>query len=160
MKYLVRAVKYLLYFVLFFAIIVLILFLLQGKKQGLAITDMFEEGSFPKLIGFFVLVAAIYPALGFKKRELHLNGHFSQYVKLVDDVMTNMGYIKESDSAEKVTYRIAKTSQKMSRMFEDRITFNITEETVMLEGYSKDLVRVIGNIEYRIREEENPENEE
>jgi len=160
MKYIVRAVKYLLYFVLIFCIIVAILYLLQGKKQGMAITDMLQEGSLPKLIGFFVLVAAIYPALGFKKRELHLNGPFNQYKELVDNVMTDMGYAKESDSAETVTYRIVKGSQRLSRMFEDRVTFTISEESVMLEGYNKDLVRVIGNIEYRIRENEKPESEE
>ncbi len=58
MKYIVRAVKYLFYFILLFAVIVFVLWLLMYRRQGIPITELFQPGAYPKMGLFFVLVAA------------------------------------------------------------------------------------------------------
>ena len=70
MKYIVRAVKYFIYFSLMCSVIVTILVLI-GAVEG-DIDSIFEEGyrSVGKIAIFFALVAAVYPKLGFISRDI------------------------------------------------------------------------------------------
>ena len=55
MKYLIRALKYLVYFAIIFFLIVGIVFLFSNQKAaGLSLVDLFKEGSLPKIALFFV----------------------------------------------------------------------------------------------------------
>lgn len=158
MKFLVRSIKYLAYFVLIFLLIVGIVFLFSTQKdQGLSFTDMFQEGSLPKLIIFFLIFAVVYPLIGFRKLKIYLNGPFSKYEKLVKTALGNMGYAVEDEGAGCLTFRLKKASQRLSRLYEDRITFTACEDGVMIEGYNKDLVRIKSNVEYLIRQQEEPQ---
>ena len=78
MRYLIRALKYLLYFAIIFVLMVGIIYLFSSQKAaGLSFVDLFKEGSLPKIMLFFVAVAALYPYLSFQKKELYLNGPFT-----------------------------------------------------------------------------------
>lgn len=155
MKYVIRSLKYLVYFLVLFFIIVGAIFLLTSQKQpGLQFVDMFKEGALPQLAVLFAVAAAIYPALGFAKRKLYLNGEFSKYRDLCVTVMENSGYVLENENSEQITFRQKKQAFRVSRMWEDRITYNITDNPVIVEGYRKDITRVLSVINYRIREED------
>ena len=154
MRYLIRALKYIVYFAVMFFIIVGIVWLFSSQKaSGLSFVDLFKEGSLPKIAIFFVIVAAIYPKLSFYKKEIHLNGDFTKYAALFDEVMKSMDYELESQEPGCVTYRKKGAYARLSRMYEDRVTFNTTDNPVIAEGYRKDLVRVLSAISYRLRQE-------
>lgn len=161
MKYIVRAIKYLFYFILLFAVIVLVLWLLMSRRQGIPITELFELGAYPKMGLFFVLVAAVYPAISFVRRKLTLGGPYSRDRKTIDGIMKEAGYRVETETPEKVTYRLEKASLRFTRMYEDRVTIDTHEDPIVFEGYRKDVDRIVRYIAYRLsREEESAGTEE
>lgn len=154
MRYVIRSLKYLVYFAIMFFIIVGIVYLFSSQKAaGLSFVELFKEGSLPKIALFFVAVAAIYPKLSFYKKEIHLNGDFTKYAELFDEVMKSMDYELETKEPGCVIYRKKGVYARLSRMYEDRVTFDTTGNPVIAEGYRKDLVRVLSAIGYRLREE-------
>lgn len=154
MRYFIRSLKYLIYFAVMFFIIVGIVYLFSSQKaSGLSFVELFKEGSLPKIALFFVAVAAIYPKLSFYKKEIHLNGDFTKYAELFDEVMKSMDYQLETQEPGCVTYRKKGVYARLSRMYEDRVTFDTSGNPVIAEGYRKDLVRVLSAIGYRLREE-------
>ena len=154
MRYLIRALKYLVYFAIMFFIIVGIVYLFSSQKAaGISFAELFKEGSLPKIALFFVAVAAIYPKLSFYKKEIYLNGDFTKYAEMFDEVMKSMDYELETQEPGCVTYRKKGAYARLTRMYEDRITFDTTGNPVIAEGYRKDLVRILSAIGYRLREE-------
>jgi len=158
MKYLVRSLKYLVYFVAIFFIIVGIVYMFSVQKgAGVSFFEMFQENSGPKLIIFFIIVAATYPALGFGKRRLYLNGEFSKYSEVVISSMREMSYEVESQDESKIVFRATESSRRMSRMWEDAIIFHIAEDPVEVEGLRKDVARVLSTVSFKIRQIDEPQ---
>ena len=154
MRYLIRALKYLVYFAIIFFLIVGIVYLFSNQKAaGLSFVDLFKEGSLPKIAIFFVIVSAIYPKLSFYKKELYLNGDFTKYAEMIDDVMKKLDYVPEINEAGRVTYIKNSAYARLTRMYEDRVTFETSDNPVKVEGYRKDLLRILSAINYRVRQE-------
>ena len=154
MRYLIRALKYLLYFAIIFFLMVGIIYLFSSQKAaGLTFVDLFKEGSLPKIALFFVLVSAIYPYLSFQKKELYLNGPFTNYAEMVDEVMQSLDYVKEDTEAGSVSYIKRSSYARLTRMYEDRVTFSTADNPVIVEGYRKDLLRILSLLNHRIRQE-------
>lgn len=160
MRYLIRALKYLLYFAIIFVLMVGIIYLFSSQKAaGLSFVDLFKEGSLPKIMLFFVAVAALYPYLSFQKKELYLNGPFTNYAEMVDEVMKSLDYVPEKKEADCVTYVKRSAYARLTRMYEDRITFMTTDNPVIVEGYRKDLLRILSLINHRVRQESREQEE-
>lgn len=159
MKYIVRSVKYLIYFILIFCLIVAILYLLDMRKNpGMSIADMFQEGAFGKIAIFFVIIAAVYPAIGFTKRRLHLDIPYAQSESIVVGAMENLGYKVESQNESQINFRVASGRLRATRMWEDRVVMNLCEDDwVEFEGYRKDLQRVLSAVAYAVYKVNNPE---
>ena len=160
MRYLIRALKYLLYFAIIFFLMVGIIYLFSSQKAaGLNFVDLFKEGSLPKIALFFVLVSAIYPYLSFQKKELYLNGPFTNYAEMVDEVMQSLDYVKEDTEADSVSYIKRSGYARLTRMYEDRVTFSTADNPVIVEGYRKDLLRILSLLNHRIRQESREQEE-
>ena len=154
MRYFVRALKYLVYFAIIFVVMVSVIYLFSSQKaEGLPFSDLFKEGSLPLIALFFVAVSAIYPALSFQKKQLYLNGDFTKYAEMVDEVMKSQDYVGEKREDGCYTYLKRGTYARLSRMYEDRITFTTSDNPVLVEGYRKDLLRILSMLNYRIRQE-------
>ena len=154
MRYLIRALKYLVYFAVIFFLIVGIVFLFSSQKAaGLSFADLFKEGSLPKIALFFVAVSALYPKLSFYRKELYLNGDFTKYAEMVDDVMQKLDYVREKKEDGCVTYIKKNAYARLTRMYEDRVTFETAGNPIHVEGYRKDLLRILSMINYRLRQE-------
>ena len=154
MRYLIRALKYLVYFAIIFFLMVGIIYLFSSQKAaGLSFIDLFKEGSLPKIALFFVAVSAIYPFLSFQKKELYLNGPFTNYAEMVDEVMQSLDYVKDNKDAETVSYIKRSGYVRLTRMYEDRVTFQTADNPVIVEGYRKDLLRILSLLNHRIRQE-------
>ena len=147
MKYLVRAVKYFIYFSLMCAAIVMILVLI-GAVEG-DVNSIFEEGyrSLGKIAIIFALVAAVYPKMGFIRRDLSVNGSWDDIRSKTVGFMNERRYYIESESAEKVTFRFKSATGRISKMLEDRITLTATAEGWQMEGLRKDVLRLSSGLE-------------
>lgn len=159
MKYLVRSFKSLLWIVSIFAIMVLILILVNDQmsfdnlfQEG----GMFKEGSGWKLIAFFVLASAVYPALSYVKKETFVYGTFESNRDKIIEVFTRMEYVLVREDSETATFRKAKALTRFMRQYEDAVTITKGESPLILSGIRKDIVRLASGIEYATR---NPEEE-
>jgi len=128
--------------------------LLTSKQDSVNLADLFKPGSLPKIAIFFILIAAVYPALGFAKRKLYLNGDIRKYRDIIVTSMENAGYTLYEDTSDHFVFRHKKGFVRLTRMYEDKITFSVLENPVLVEGFRKDVERVIRTIEFRIRQED------
>ncbi len=134
MKYLIRSVKYFIHFTLLMVFIILALVFI-GAVEG-NISEIFEDGynSLWKIAGFFVLIAAVYPKVAFITRRIDVEADWSQVRSSVTNYLEQRRYIIETDEGDKVTFRLSRLTDRISKKGEDRITLGRTAEGYMLEG--------------------------
>lgn len=163
MKYLLRSIKYFLFFSLLFFIFTAIMVLFT---DGTTFENVFRlKGSilFPsdyamlKILALFLAVAAIYPSLAFVKKEAFIGGTFDENKNKIIGVFDNAGYMLENEDDEVLSFRIKNGFNRFSRLYEDRITITKDENPLILTGYRKDIFRLASAIEYATRREEETE---
>ena len=149
MKYLVRAVKYFFYFTILLAVI-LAVFVLLGFVEADPDT-MFRNGtaSIRQILLLFAIVAAFYPKLAYASRPAVVPGEFRQIREGIVETMKERGYELEKEEGENLSFRSASSWGKISRMWEDRITFTRRMDGYDLEGPNKDLLRITSALENR-----------
>ena len=69
--------------------------------------------------------------------------------------MKERQYDLETEDGQSVTFRRRGALNKLTRMYEDRITLTLTEEGFAMEGLRKDVFRLATGLEYRL----NPQQE-
>ena len=161
MKYLIRSVKYLAYFVIIFflCLVVVVIFSRQSLTD---IPSLFREGSFLPICLIFVGVSAIYPAVGYRKGRLVLDGEWRDYCDAVVKTMQSADYELVEEDEKKMVWRSKRPVIKLTRMWEDAITFEVQENDpslVLVDGPSRDTFRIIGAVNYNYRMF-HPQNEE
>lgn len=104
-----------------------------------------------KIALVFAVTAAFYPKFGFVKQELATEDGTRPDRTLIREYMLSREYIPEKDEAGLMTFRCRNTSGRLSRMFEDRITFTLGESGMQVEGLRKDVVRIVSGIMHRMR---------
>lgn len=160
MKYLLRSVKYFFSFALVFALVIVILVLTtEGATLSTVFSPengLFKAGSFPKIMIFFVAVAAIYPGLSYIKKEAFITGTYQENEEKIHMVFENYGYELVSEDDETATFRIRSKMTRFMRMYEDAIVITKGESPLILSGYRRDIFRLASGIQYAAlkREEE------
>ena len=150
MKHLVRSIKYFFYFSIICTLIITALVLI-GAVEG-NVDAIFEEGyrSVIKIAIFFLLVAAVYPKLGFITRTLETDKSWNEIREIAVNYMAENHYEIESETPDMVTFRIKGTAGKLTKMYEDRSTFTRTGQGWNLEGLRKDAFRLASGLENRL----------
>ena len=150
MKYFIRAVKYFFYFAILCSLIVTALVLI-GAVEG-DINSIFEDGynSIWKIAVFFILVASVYPKLGFITRTVDTDMSWNDAKDIVLAYMKDQRYVLESESPETVTFRFKSFGGRLIKMCEDRITITFTQQGWVVEGLRKDAFRIASGLEYRL----------
>ena len=149
MKYFVRAVKYFFYLMIILALIIAALMVFKVVD-----TDpqaLFRNGydSYWQIALTAMLFGALYPKFGFQKRKVYMPGSTEEIIPVIRETMENRGYLPEKQDGATLTFRSKSTFARISRMFEDRITFERSVAGYVLEGPSKDLVRIAAALEAR-----------
>lgn len=151
MKYFIRACKYVVYFAVLFCILSTIIWLLSPERaNGVPITSLFKPGSLKHIIILFVAISALYPFISFKKRNLYVEEGFEARRNAVIRLMEDFGMEIESETPERICFRMKSRSMRFSRMWEDRITMDIHGNTLAFEGYRRDLDRIVRALNYRL----------
>ena len=154
MKYIVRSIKYFAYLGIILTIILVLLSLFG--VIGSSLDEIFKDGadSLWKIAGILAVFAAIYPYLGFGKRQVIIPGAYSEIRDELVELMHQRGYILVSEDGDNPVFRLSSPASRITRMFEDRLTFTRTISGFTIEGPSKDLVRVAAAIETKFRIDE------
>ena len=66
------------------------------------------------------------------------------------EFMNERGYELESESPERVTFRIKGVAGRLSKMYEDRITLTRVLDGWQMEGLRKDALRLSNALEHRL----------
>jgi hypothetical protein len=156
MKYIIRAIKYFFYFALITTAIILALVLI-GAVEG-NINAIFEGGydALWKIAIFFAVVAAVYPKVGFIRRDIPVCRDWREIREVTIGYFRERRYILESENGDSVTFRCKDIASRLAKMNEDRITLRFTPEGYEMEGLRKDVLRLAAGWEHRL----NPHDEE
>jgi hypothetical protein len=149
MKYLIRAVKYFIYFSLLTTVIVTVLVLI-GAVEG-NIDSIFNGGTDAlwKIALFFALVSAVYPKLGFINRDIPVDRDLDQIRDEVVGFFRERRYELESETPDRLTFRIRGIGGRISKMYEDRIILTRRPGGYEMEGLRKDVLRIATGFEHR-----------
>ena len=151
MRYLIRALKYLVYFIVLFFVIVGVIWLISPKGDGgFSLAGMFQPGALPKIGILFLVISAGYPYFAFTKRKVYLGGTFAEKRDAVLAAFEQWGYEIENEEPGQIAFRIKSKSARFTRMYEDRIVVDTTEEPIVLNGYRRDIDRMARNISYTL----------
>lgn len=152
MTYLRRAVKYFIQICITMGLILGVLMLL-----GIVSTDInvaFIQGwkSVWIILGLFAVVSAIYPLFGYSRRRIDLAGEPSELRPGILRAMENRSYRLEKDEDGVMTFRLVSPVNRLTRLFEDRITLKPVLGGLEAEGLTRDLARAVSSIEHQCRE--------
>ena len=154
MKYIIRSVKYLVYFTVMCTIILVLTFHFSVKPEGLTLMDMLlVDGSIYKMLAFFVAVAAIYPALGFQNKPIYVS-NLKEHRKQIVELFENANYVIAEETQTSICFKLRNPFLRVLRLCEDYVRIDWSGETVMIEGLRKDVLRFSRGIEYICREDE------
>ena len=150
MKYFIRSVKYFFYFAILTTLIVLALVLIGAVEGDLA--SIFRGGysALWKMALFFAVVAAVYPKVGFICRKLYISGEWDTVRNVAASFMDERRYVLESEDGEAMTFRCRDLAGRISKMYEDRVTFRKTADGYVMEGLRKDVIRLAAGLEHRM----------
>ena len=154
MKYLIRSIKYFIYFSLMCTVIVSVLVMI-GAVEG-NIENIFEEGyaSIGKIAIFFAMVAAVYPKVGFIKRDIRSDKELTDIRTDVIEYMKERQWELESESDSTISFRVKGLVTRLSKMYEDRITITRSADGYQIEGLRKDVMRLATGLEHRLGSQE------
>lgn len=154
MKYFIRSVKYLFYFSFMCGIILVLTFHFSVKPEDLTLMDMLlVDNSLYKMLAFFIAVAAVYPALGFQKKEVYIS-NFKENKKQIVELFENANYVIASESATSISFKLRNPFLRVLRLCEDYVTIDFSGNPIVMEGLRKDILRFSRGIEYICRSEE------
>ena len=153
-KYAIRAIKYFFYFTFLLALFLTVL-VLAGVVEG-NIETMFRGGyrSLLSIALMFICVSSVYPIFGFVRKSAIVPGEYKDIRDGIVDAMESRGYVLEKEEGENLSFRLKSTLNKITRMYEDRITFTRELGGFSVEGLRKDAIRIIYGIESRFRKDE------
>ena len=147
MRYLVRALKYFVRLAIIFILVVAIL--MAAKVVPSDISQVFVNG-YDSLWQIALLIAAfaiIYPRFGYCRRQVIVPGPDEETKPLLDRVMTAHGYVQEKRADDTVCYRKSSAGDRVTRLWEDRITVDRIVTGYGLEGRAKDVVRLVNALQ-------------
>ena len=153
MKYLIRSLKYLAYFVIIFFLCLAVVMIFSHQPLS-ALPTLFQEGSFLPIALIFLGVAAIYPAVGYRKGRLVLDGEWPAYRDAIVKTMQDADYELVEENETKMVWRSKRAVIRLTRMWEDTITFEKQENDptlVLVDGPSRDSLRIVGAVYYNYR---------
>lgn len=154
MKYAVRAVKYFFYYIILLSVILTVLRLLH--VVGGDLKDIFRNGydSLWQIAVMFAVVAAAYPYFGFRKQGVIIAGPFEEIRPGLVALMEERDYELEKEDGENLAFRLRNRLNRAARMWEDRITFERDIHGFILDGPTRDTVRIKSALEYKFRNNE------
>lgn len=150
MRYFIRSVKYFLYFSFLTTAIILALVLI-GAVEG-DIDTIFEGGysAIWKIAIFFAVIAAVYPKFGFVSRKVETTADWDTVKDAAKRYFQEKQFRTEEEGADFVSFRRRSPFERLTKMYEDRITLRKTDEGYVLEGLRKDVFLYASGLEHNL----------
>ena len=149
MRYFIRSVKYFVQLMVILALIIAVLVL--AKIVPGDISKVFVNGydSLWQIALLMAAFAAIYPRFGYARRQAVVPGSDEEALPVLDSVMRAHGYEKEQRTDGKLCYRKKAVGDRLTRLWEDRITASRCVTGYELEGIGRDVIRILNALRDR-----------
>ena len=149
MRYFIRSVKYFVQLMVILALIIAVLVL--AKIVPGDISKVFVNGydSLWQIALLMAAFAAIYPRFGYARRHAVVPGSDEEALPVLDSVMRAHGYEKEQRTDGKLCYRKKAVGDRLTRLWEDRITASRCVTGYELEGIGRDVIRILNALRDR-----------
>lgn len=153
MRYLIRAIKYLLLLSALYVALVWAMYLLGAEPQidpWLQIEAHLRADIGKKMVVVFVILAALYPRFGFMRKRIE--GYTPERDKeRLQNAMALFGY-KLAESHDGVdVYRAEGVVKRLTLLWEDRIEVRIEDGALELKGIRRMVARIAYQLETYIR---------
>lgn len=152
-QYLTRVVKYLVYLVIVFVLVIAIFSL--TSKSSFSFSNLFREGTEMQIVIFLLVMSVIYPFFGYERKKVYLNKSFTEDKTKILDAFERSRFEVESESGNTLSFRHKSFVVRMFRMFEDRIILDYSDNPIAIEGQRKEVYRIARMIEYAVRDDRN-----
>ena len=160
LSYMIRSFKCLLMVAVLFSIIVLVMFYTSEHDANLRPWNLFD-GQWVKIILFFVAYAAVYPLIGYSKKDVAFGDGFSERRQEIIGLLREMNLVPEEASEPNVLKLHNKSGIiRALRLFEDTVTLSDNAGMVTVEGQRKDVVRVAMKLDRYLQERAENENQQ
>lgn len=142
MRYIIRSVKYFIYLTALFFIIIGALVLLHFVEADW--NAMFRQGtdSLWQIAVIGVVFSLIYPYFGYGRRSVPVFGPLDENTAGICAFMQSRGYVLEKKDATQLVFHKTFLPARIMRLGEDRISVTTGVEGLVLEGPSKDVIRL------------------
>ncbi len=149
MRYFIRSVKYFVQLMVILALIIAVLVL--AKIVPGDISKIFVNGydSLWQIALLMAAFAAIYPRFGYARRQAVVPGSDEEALPVLDSAMRAHGYEKEQRTDGKLCYRKKAVGDRLTRLWEDRITASRCVTGYELEGIGRDVIRILNALRDR-----------
>lgn len=153
MRYLIRAIKYLLLLSALYVALVWAMYLLGAEPQidpWLQIEAHLRADIGKKMVVVFVILAALYPRFGFMRKRIE--GYTPERDKeRLQNAMALFGY-KLAESHDGVdVYRAEGVVKRLGLLWEDRIEVRVEDGALELKGIRRMVARIAYQLETYIR---------
>lgn len=153
MRYLIRAIKYLLLLSALYVALVWAMYLLGAEPQidpWLQIEAHLRADIGKKMVVMFVILAALYPRFGFMRKRIE--GYTPERDKeRLQNAMALFGY-KLAESHDGVdVYRAEGVFKRLTLLWEDRIEVRIEDGALEMKGIRRMVARIAYQLETYIR---------
>ena len=146
-RYLIRAIKYLIWLLLLVALILALLIGTGTSRYGFEETlgELFGSARGALMIGMILLLALLYPRFGYTVRAVRADmaANRDKILKAFEA----SGYRLESETPEGMLFRAATPLKKATLLWEDAIEVTGDGKYTLLEGVRKEVVK----IEFRLK---------
>ncbi len=141
-KYLIRAVKFVIYFYVLGAILYYIMYVVGGNPLS-SLPD-FSTLFTPRLIFGLTLLGVCYPLLGFKSVSIQLpEGGWEEHGKPLHEAMSQCRLKFKRNEDGKLIFGAEMPMRRVSTMFEDEVTLELNGDNMLtIKGLRKDVARV------------------
>ncbi len=153
-KHIIRSIKYFIYIAVFFSLVVGILFQVSDVPEGATVFDLFKEGAWAKILAFFVAFAAVYPFIGYQKKEIYTNENLSTKKKEIKEMFENANFVLKEETPTSMPFILRNKFLRFIRTYEDTILLDYSENPATISGLRKDTLRFSRSIEYLMREKD------
>lgn len=153
MRYLIRAIKYLLLLSALYVALVWAMYLLGAEPQidpWLQIEAHLRADIGKKMVVMFVILAALYPRFGFMRKRIE--GYTPERDKeRLQNAMALFGY-KLAESHDGVdVYRAEGVFKRLTLLWEDRIEVRVEDGALEMKGIRRMVARIAYQLETYIR---------
>ncbi|MBO4263691.1 MAG: hypothetical protein J5871_03310 [Bacteroidales bacterium] len=146
MRHFIRSVKYFVYILLILCLVIAILSLagIVDSDPGKIFVNGYD--SFWQIALLLAVFSAVYPLLGYARREAVIPGADEEVRPVLFKVMEAHGYVLEKEGDANWVFRKKSGLDRLLKSFEDRVTVTRSLTGFQLEGLNRDIVRLCAAI--------------